>query len=332
MSESEARTTTTLPGVVLPPPETLRDYASNLLRWANGEEVESFLSGIARRLSFGETEKAELREGAPALLDLPSEADLVSRVNSLPVPARGALALALVVRGVHQLLYHQPKRGNVPPDVEMNLAWLESLELALDEGASAETSGFAFLARYRHSLARRGLARPAKKPTPSGRSLVATQEKAQSDAPEASSEAPKDEAPKEAPKTEVPKQSPAPPTPKARRQAPKAAADEPPQARKPLLIALAVVALVGVGWFALRPSDDPDVSAPASISELPVQTMTRYPDAVAVRVDPAWLNTPPEQRRAAAQSLLERFQRESGGAVQTLRVQDADGRDVLVLP
>lgn len=332
MSESEARTTTTLPGVVLPPPETLRDYAKNLLRWARGEEVESFLSGIARRLSFGEAEKAELLDGVPPLLDLPEEADLVSRVNSLPVPARGALALALVVRGVHQLLYHQPKRGNVPPDVEMNLAWLESLELALDEGASAETSGFAFLARYRHSLARRGLARPAKKPRPSGRSLVAAQEDAAKDAAEASPDpkagAPVADTPPEAPA----KESPAPPATKARRQATKAAADEAPQARKPLLIALTVVALVGVGWFALRPSDGPKVSAPAAISELPVQTMTRYPDAVAVRVDPAWLATPPEQRRAAAQSLLERFQRESGGAVQTLRVQDADGRDVLVLP
>lgn len=330
MSESEARTTTTLPGVVLPPPETLRDYAHNLLRWAKGEEVESFLSAIARRLSFGEPEKAELLAGVPPLLDLPEEADLVSRVQSLEVSARGALALALVVRGVHQLLYHQPKRGNVPPEVEMNLVWLESLELALDEGPSAETAGFAFLARYRHSLSRRGLARPARGRTSSGRSLVAAGEAhAPSDEADAGPAAPAPPA-SEAPKGEAPSEdaatSTAPSSPRGAKD------DEAPEVRKPLLVALAVAVALAVGWFALGPSDGPVLSAPGAITELPVRAMTRYPDAVAVRVDPSWLSTPQVQRRAAAWALLERFQRESGGAVQTLRVQDPDGNDVLVLP
>lgn len=320
------------PGVILPPPDGLRDYAVGLWSWAQEGPCETFLETLIRRLGFGPVEKREFVAGLREILAVPPDVDLLAQGEHFSSPAQGSLALMLVVRGVHQLMVLGKEPAEVPSEIVESIAALRRLEALLD-GSAPNTAGRKHLRLYRRTLVSRKLLRDE---APSDARLI--QPKLSADS------APAAPAPRGASRPHSKPTSPTPASPVFQEEAQSvsqmmlsAAQEAEGQLNRrssggsrvrthfPTLLyaSLGVVILAGIVWMA-GGDWGPDVSGPSDISEVPVLSMTRHSTSVHLRVQPGWTSKPLAERKADSEALFARLQDETDGAVVTLTLRDPE--------
>ncbi len=319
----DTETLVTFQGVVLPPPDALREYGPQLQAWAQGRQIPSYLDAILRRLSFGEPHRAELLEGVNAVVLVRPSASLADALPELPAAAQGSVAQMLVVQGLHQLMVLRLQPGAPPPEFAGNLAMLRALERVLPE-SGPDTEGLKLLRRYRRSLHKRDLVAEASVDDGDTGSLVGSP--AASDPPTAEVSPPPERA--IAPPT-LAEQMKAAAAQAARRTATRDGAASRPRINLTAALggALVLVALVGaIQWVTM--GGGTQVSLPKDIDELPVISMVRHPDTVILKVPDSWIRSPAPDRVGASEELFARLAAESGGEVVRLVLQGPTGAPV----
>ncbi|MCO4773240.1 MAG: hypothetical protein KDA24_24615 [Deltaproteobacteria bacterium] len=301
-------TLASMPGVVLPPPEPLRAYAVGLQEWSQERQCESFIEALVRKLEFGSPEKLELMSGLREIVAIREGADPLEHAERFSATALGSLGLIFTVRGLHELMYHQPKPGKVPESVAKSIETLRHFEPLVEEMAP-NSRGRKYLDRYRRSLVKRRLlsAKSAEEDRESRASLVAVKPPSETAAPDLGAMM----------------------TSTAREAVTSAGSKTPtklsgPKNRKPLIVALGVLAALGLVAHFLTSGLRTDGGGGGSIDEVPVHSVVRYADSVKVRVLPAWSAKPKADQMATAKALFDRLVAESDGEVRKLSIQSAE--------